>query len=307
MKRNLLFSIFLAVAVAVLTLSVSAGSHGHRGLTVSTSDDTQIESCDDIEVLYDGQPAARAQEQLTIPVSGRPLHVEVGTHGGIYVQGGEAAEFSVLACKATRPGAGAEERLRELVLQHPAGQLRVEGPDDDSWAALIIRAPQDSSLELEATNGPLSVYNFSGKISAQSVNGPISAAQFQGEFQAKAENGPITFEDSGGDLRLQARNGPITVELTGSRWQGQGLEGRTENGPITVRLPAGYQSGVLVEGSGYSPMHCDADVCGPAQRTWDNRARRIQFGEAPAVVRLYTVNGPVTVESNRHSRRRRTL
>ena len=186
--------------------------------------------------------------------------------------------------------------------------MTLEAPDDeDTWAALIIRAPKDSSLELETTNGPLSVYNFSGKVSAQSVNGPISASQFRGEFQAQAENGPITFEDSGGDLRLQARNGPITVELTGSRWQGHGLEARTENGPVTVRLPAGYQSGVLVEGSGYSPMSCEADVCGQAQRTWDNRARRIQLGEAPAAVRLYTVNGPVTVESNRPSRRRRTL
>jgi hypothetical protein len=62
---------------------------------------------------------------------------------------------------------------------------------------------------------------------------------------------------------------------------------------------------VLVEASGYSPMSCEAAVCADAQRTWDNRTRRIQFGGEPVLVRLSTVNGPVSVGSGARRARKR--
>jgi len=64
-------------------------------------------------------------------------------------------------------------------------------------------------------------------------------------------------------------------------------------------LPEGYRSGVRVEARGYSPFSCSAAACAAARKDWDHQNRSVQFGSAPLVVRLSTVNGPVSIGSRR--------
>ena len=106
----------------------------------------------------------------------------------------------------------------------------------------------------------------------------------------------ITF--GSGNLYLRAQNGPISVELTGTQWQGS-LDVHGTNGPLELDLPEGYRSGVRVESRGYSPFSCSAAACAAARKDWDDRNRSVQFGSAPPVVRLSTVNGPVSIGSRR--------
>jgi len=44
-------------------------------------------------------------------------------------------------------------------------------------------------------------------------------------------------------------------------------------------------------------MRCAGAACDAARRTWDDGGKRIELGEGPAVVRLSTRNGPVSVRS----------
>jgi len=305
---NKTINALLMFAVSLILAGSAAAGHGRhgRGMSVSIHNQTELKTCADLDVTFDGELAVRAEERLSFSVSSAPLHVRGSKNGGVHVLGGEGKDFSVLACKAAPDGPEAEEVLRQIRLKQLAGQLTVEGPLGDDWAGfLIVRAPKNSALEAEATNGPISVHDFAGTFAARTTNGPISAKQFSGKLEARVQNGPIDIEDASGDLNLEAQNGPISVRLAGSNWQGRGLDARTQNGPVSLRLPAGYRSGVLVEASGHSPMSCEDDVCAEAQRTWDNRARRIQFGGDPVVVRLSTVNGPVTVGSGKRRSRKR--
>lgn len=110
----------------------------------------------------------------------------------------------------------------------------------------------------------------------------------------------VSFE--GGELVVrgpESQNGPISVRLAGNRWDGR-LEAHARNGPLSLSLPEGYASAVSVQSSGRSPFQCRAKACGEARKNWDEDSRRIEFGDSSApVVRLTTVNGPVSIRSDR--------
>src|SRR6185503_21335288 len=161
---------------------------------------------------------------------------------------------------------------------------------------LMIRAPNGVTLDLNSTNGPISVGDFSGVVQSHSVNGPTSFKNVTGQVQANAQNGPIDVSGSSGDFRLSAQNGPLTVVLDGSSWSGGEIEGHTQNGPLTLRVPDGYQSSIRVDASKHSPVECRAVQCQQAARTWDH-PNLIQFGGGAPVIRLSTINGTVTITS----------
>jgi hypothetical protein len=86
------------------------------------------------------------------------------------------------------------------------------------------------------------------------------------------------------------------VVLKDGEWDGQ-IEGRTQNGPLTLKINEGFRSSVLVEASKHSPVTCVAGACSKAARTWD-RPNEIKFGDSDPIIRLSTVNGPVTIVSD---------
>jgi hypothetical protein len=107
-------------------------------------------------------------------------------------------------------------------------------------------------------------------------------------------NGPIHISGRSGNYRLSTQNGPISVQLDGDRWDGT-LEARASNGPLQLKLSEGYRSGVVVESLGHGPVTCPDSACRTARRTFDDDARRIEFGDSAPVVRLSTRNGPVSI------------
>jgi hypothetical protein len=52
-----------------------------------------------------------------------------------------------------------------------------------------------------------------------------------------------------------------------------------------------------VETSSHSPLSCRAAACDNARREDGNRSRLIEIGGSDAVVRLSSVNGPVSIVS----------
>ena len=91
------------------------------------------------------------------------------------------------------------------------------------------------------------------------------------------------------------------MKLDGVSWNGR-LDASTQNGPVSLKLPRGFRSGVLVEQSGHGPISCRAEDCKQISmyaedENDDGRVRRLQFGSGPQVVRLSTVNGPVSVKN----------
>ena len=88
------------------------------------------------------------------------------------------------------------------------------------------------------------------------------------------------------------QNGPVTIKLNSDHWTGAGLEARTHNGPLELRVPENYRSGVEVAATTHAPFSCHHSEC---KGTWDEDNKQVHLGGSPTVVRLSTVNGPVSI------------
>ena len=307
MRDKIIFiALLVTVPFALTSLWVHAGSH-RQGMSVSIDDDRgPVTSCDQLRVTYDGREAVTDEQDFTL-TKAQVAHLDIRPprNGGAYVQGGDREDYLIKACKAVRgdrPGTSPERDLKAIHVSVDGNRVTASGPEEENdWIVyFLIQAPRNSApLDLEAHNGPLGLRDVNGQVEVRTENGPISLRDCPGHIRAHAQNGPIDFTGSAGDLRLEAQNGPIEVRLTGKEWHGAGLEASTENGPLSLRIPDDYASGVHVESRGYSPFTCEARACESARGTWGREHHGISLGNKEAVVRMSTVNGPVSIESAR--------
>jgi len=265
-----------------------------QNISVNTRNEP-LERCDQLDVSYDSQPAARGEQQLSVPLADAPaLTVSPTENGGVHVVGWDRAEYAITACKAA-PTAAAVDGIDVAVSR---GVVTANGPSSGRWVVyLIIKAPTRADLTLKTTNGPISLAGVSGSVHARTTNGPIGLKDSGGRIDARAQNGPVSFSGRGGEVSLTAVNGPINVRLDGDRWQDGSLAARAENGPVHVRVAENYQSGVRVESSGHSPWSCKGEACRAGRKDWDDRGRSVELGTGPTVVRISTQNGPVAISS----------
>ena len=270
--------VLLVTACAALA-GMTLGEAGRMSTTTAVEDDGTVTGCDQIKVSFNEAAALTAEEEISIPGSDR-LRIDAAPNGGIHVQGWSEDRYLVKVCKAVPSGSkdrasGALERIR---VSEAEGRLTVSGPASGDWIAnVILRAPAGSEIVMSTENGGIGLHEVDGRI------------------EARTENGPISVVGGSGDLNLETENGPIDVSLAGTRWHGAGLEARTENGPVTLKVPRRFDSGLSVRASWHSPWKCRASQCAGAQRRWDDDSHLFELGEDP-VIRLSTVNGPVSIE-----------
>jgi hypothetical protein len=298
------FTVWTAVLVTAAPRAISHRNNynehksGGHTIEVMSHNDTPAESCSDLHVRFDRHEAVMRSEERTITKAEAPtLRVNAESNGGLQVQGWDQNTYAVTLCKAAEQGSDAENVLAQIKLTFASGELGVSGPSSHNhWTAhLLIKAPSAAAMELHVKNGPMGLYHVEGNLKAQAQNGPITVRGCQGELDLSAENGPVSLEENSGKQSIRTQNGPITIDLDGKNWNGAGLEARATNGPVTLRVPAGYQSGVVLESDGNGPFSCRASVCDEGRKTWDEEHKRVEFGSRPTVIRVSTVNGPVSV------------
>jgi len=306
--KNLKTYAGVAALVAILFLGIAAAnarqSHTYtrnHSNGFSTNTDGPIRQCGDLNVYFDDRRVAQSEQTLTIPRASAPvLRAHPQGPSGISAFTGSGPDYSVLVCKyaAATYDASSSERLDSIRVSAQNGEITASAPDGENWMVyLIIQVPAGASLDFATHNGPLDLRDLSGKVTAAVENGPLSIDHCTGEIDGSAHNGPLSVVGSTGKLNLRAQNGPLSVRLDGTRWENGGIDGSTQNGPLNLSVSEGYRSGVVVESDGYSPFSCRAAACRDAQRTWDDRWRRIEIGQQPVVVHLSTRNGPVSVDS----------
>ena len=297
MFRTAALASFVALALGPATPASPAQT---RRVNLEAAD------CSRHNMMFGDYEVARAEQYVTVPVTGGALDIRPESNGGVQIERGTGSSFGITACigagARTRGEAQAAADAVRIVVE--GSRVRVAGAGGSasrssvqSWSVqLIVTAPEGTSIDVETANGPIGVAGFSGKLSARASNGPISLDEVIGSVNARASNGPISVTGSRGEFDIETANGPIDVRLSGRRWDGH-LTARASNGPLSLRVPADYQSGVEVTSSSHSPWSCRAAACGSTSgnRDWDDRNRTLRLGADPVVVRLSTVNGPVTV------------
>jgi len=283
----------LTIATA---LALATGAQGRRV-------DLEAADCSSINQMFGDFEVARATQHTTVPVTAGTLELRPDTNGGVRIERGPGGVYGITACIAVGAASRAEAQAAadSVRLEIDGPRVRVRGQGDSrsnvrSWSVqLIVTAPDGASLVAETSNGPIGVQDFTGTLDLRASNGPISVHGVDGDVTARASNGPISVEGSRGEFDVATSNGPISVRLEGRRWDGH-LTARASNGPLTVSVPADYQSGVEITSSTHSPWSCRASACRGSNRDWDDRSRMLHLGGDPIVVRLSTVNGPVTVQ-----------
>lgn len=301
-SRTLLSAVGITVWAAVLVTAaprVISHRYSEHAVEVSTThDEWPAASCNDLHIEFDGRDAViRSEEKTITKAEASTLRVQAESNGGVQVRGWDQNNYSVTLCKAARPGGDAENVLSQIKLTFTNGELGISGPSSRrQWSAhLLIKAPRGAAMDLNVNNGPMGLFEVEGNLKVHAVNGPVTVEKCKGVLNLTAENGPITLEENSGKLNVRTQNGPISISLEGKNWNGEGMEAHANNGPVTLRVPSGYQSGVVLESDGHGPFSCAASVCNEGRKTWDENSKRVEFGSGPTVVKISTVNGPVSV------------
>ena len=285
----------LAGAMALALNPFGLSGDGQRRVELEAAD------CLAINQMFGDYEVARATQHATIPVTAGRLELRPDFNGGVRIERGSGGIYNVTACIAAGAATRAEAQAAADSIRLDVQGARVSVRDDGrpssvrSWSVqLVVTAPDGASVDAETSNGPIGVRDFTGALDLRASNGPISLRAVSGEVKARASNGPVSVAGSRGEFDVETSNGPITVRLDGRRWDGH-LTARASNGPLTVSVPANFQSGVEITSSQHSPWSCRAAACRSGNRDWDDRARSLRLGSDPVVVRLSTVNGPVTI------------
>jgi hypothetical protein len=290
-------TLILMMALIAIPLATSAQQTRRRSTSTNIDGYGPVTTCGDIHVTFDRRAALTEEARMTLTPGQVSVLRAQASNNGIYVTGWDRAEYEVRTCKAVPDDdPNAADTLRQITTANSGGTISVNGPSGREFLAnLIIMVPRLSSMDLKTANGPLQLRDLAGVIHASAANGPISLQNVGGSVEATTSNGPISVKGSSGDHHLTATNGPIHIDLAGGRWEGPGLEASTQNGPLSIAIPDNYGSGIRIQASDHSPVTCKSSVCSQAVRTLTSPSI-IRFGSGDPVVRLSTVNGPLSIQ-----------
>jgi|1185.fasta_scaffold31886_2 hypothetical protein len=207
------------------------------------------------------------------------LSVDGGDNGGVAFFGSDRRDVQIEARIQASADDDAEAKAiaGQIRILTDGGRIRSEGPElhgHSSWSVSYeVHVPTQSNLE------------------ATTQNGGISAEDVKGQMTFEGTNGGIRLTDVGGNIRAHTTNGGVVANLSGTTWQGQGLDLRTTNGGATVYVPRGYNAS-LETGTTNGSMRVDFPITVSGSL---NRHISTQLGSGGPTVRVVTTNGGVHI------------
>jgi hypothetical protein len=216
-------------------------------------------------------------------VGAGPVRIEPGANGGVSIVGWEQSRVEVHARVVARARTEAEAaELASEVTVSLDDIIEADGPSNDrsrNWSvSFLVYVPAASDAEAETLNGPLSVTGVTGRM------------------RLDAQNGPIRLRDVGGDVVARTQNGPLSVELSGTQWDGAGLDAETVNGPVTLTVPDDFNADLetgTVNGPFTSDIPITMTIRGRLGRPFNGT-----LGQGGPPIRVVTVNGPVRIRGS---------
>jgi DUF4097 and DUF4098 domain-containing protein YvlB len=266
-----------SVAVVFAAATFVLGGLDASVIEQSTASQTNAEWCE-----QSGSSSGRERfcevREFTIAKPSE-LRITDSPNGSIQVTGSSRPDVVIRARVVATAATEADARALagRVQIETSDGQVRTDGPrtrDRESWqVSYRVQTPTRTDLELEASNGSVSVSGVNGRIRAES------------------SNGSIRFADLAGDVSGRSSNGSVHVTLSGTRWEGSGLDVRTSNGSAQVEIPDNYNAH-LVTGTSNGSLSVDfpVTVTGRISRRIDT-----DLGSGGATIRVESSNGSVRI------------
>ena len=218
------------------------------------------------------------------------LTIDGRQNGGVTVRAWDRADVHVRVRVTGYANNETEARslVRDAALLTDNGRIRMDGPgnapDRDRrnrrghhwWnAEFEAQVPREARLTVEATNGGIVVDGVKGAIDARTTNGGV------------------VFYNVEGDVRGEAVNGGVVIELTGSSWEGAGMDVRTQNGGVRLSLPSDYSADLEARAQNGG---ITVDFPLMLQGLTDfRRELRARIGAGGSPIKLATQNGGVRI------------
>lgn len=146
--------------------------------------------------------------------------------------------------------------------------------NSDARADLVAEIPANVVIDASTATGSVQVNGMIAGVTATTINGTV---------QASNVSGPLTLSTTNGNIRLNAD----------SLADADAIRLSTTNGAIRAELPANLQGSFDL--STVNGVVSSAFPLPPASRGHANRHLQGQVGSLPRVVRMRTINGPVSV------------
>ena len=206
------------------------------------------------------------------------VEVDASPNGGIDVTGGGGDQVRVLA-KVMAVADDVEEarQLASQVKLSTSGEIRADGPSTrrESWWSVSFRVSVPARTDLEL----------------HSHNGGISLTGVRGRTEFTTMNGGVRIVDAGGAVHGRTTNGGVKVTLSGSRWDGEGLDVTTTNGGVALEVPADYNAH-LETGTVNGGVRLDFPIT--VQGRLDRQVST-DLGAGGPTIRAVTTNGGIQV------------
>ncbi|GAB3867616.1 hypothetical protein GCM10028824_10400 [Hymenobacter segetis] len=213
--------------------------------------------------------------------AGQPLSVNADPNGGITVHGWDGPNVRIRA--RVQAWASNEQeataRVKRITIGTANNTLRAADPDKDkNWSVSYeIFVPRTTALTLNTVNGGISLDNLNSAITFETTNGGVNLANL------------------GGQVKGETTNGGVNITLTGSKWDGKGLDVSTTNGGIHWKLPRAY-SARLFTSTNMGGIRTELPV---TKSGMFHKEVEASLGQGGAPVRAVTTNGGISVDQER--------
>lgn len=212
----------------------------------------------------------------------RPGDVAAQTsNGSIRVTGERRTDVLVRALVMTyaRSDARAREIAKAITIRE-SGTIKADGPrsaNREGWhVSFRIQTPEQTNLDLTSSNGSL------------------AATDIRGRLQLHTSNGSIRLANTGGNVTAGTSNGSVNATLSGTKWDGEGLDISTSNGSVRVTMPENYNAR-LVAGTTNGSINVDFPITVQGRIGGRNRNIDTTIGSGGPAIRVRTSNGSVSV------------
>ncbi|UCC73843.1 MAG: DUF4097 family beta strand repeat protein [Gemmatimonadota bacterium] len=216
--------------------------------------------------------------EFTLRADREVIVVDAAPNGGIKVEGWDRNEILVRA--KVQAQARHEGDARGIVSEIDVltgGTISADGPRtgrNEGWSVSFrVYVPHDSNLELESTNGGITITDVSGDMRFRTTNGGIHLSGLQGDVDGRTTNGGLH------------------IELEGDEWEGAGLDVQTTNGGIKLYVPDDYRCH-LESGTVNGSFRIDFPIT--VQGRIDRRITA-DIGGGGTTIRVFTTNGSVSI------------
>ena len=218
-------------------------------------------------------------KQFTINDPAASVRVDAGPNGGVSIHGWDKPTMLVVARIQANgeDDADAKDVASRIRISAERSRIESDGPSTrrhQGWAVSFdVYLPKASGLDVSTRNGGVSVEGVKGRLDLGTTNGGIHLTEVAG------------------NVRAETTNGGVSATLSGTTWDGEGLDLRTTNGSVTLEIPKGYNAR-LETGTTNGGFSIDFPIT-----VQGSLGRRISttLGSGGPMIRATTVNGGVRI------------